>query len=86
MAQPFTVEEVEAALKQMGPLKAPGSDSFPAVFFQKHWKIVGPDVSNFVLNNKQDPKNINHTLIALIPKLKSPSQTSPSFAPLAYVM
>lgn len=71
LSQLFSLEEVEGALKQLGPLKAPGSDGLPVLFFQKYWKIVGKEVTNLVLdvlNNKKSPKEINHTLIALIPK------------------
>ncbi|KAL5809465.1 hypothetical protein ACOSQ3_030156 [Xanthoceras sorbifolium] len=45
----FTGEEVSAALNQMCPLKAPGSDGLPALFFQKFWDIVGPGVTKAVL-------------------------------------
>lgn len=38
LSLPFTNEDIEKALNQMGPLKAPGSDGIPAIFFQKHWK------------------------------------------------
>jgi hypothetical protein len=40
---PFTVEDVEAALHQMAPLKAPGPDGFNACFFQKlgHFRTGG---------------------------------------------
>lgn len=34
MVQPFTSEEVLAALLQMNPTKAPGPDRFPAAFYQ----------------------------------------------------
>lgn len=37
----FTVEEVKEAVFQMNPLGAPGSDGFPAQFYQKHWEVVG---------------------------------------------
>ena len=35
LCQPFTPEEVEVALFQMGPNKALGEDGFTAGFFQK---------------------------------------------------
>lgn len=36
LVRPFTVVEVEAALFQMAPSKAPGVDGFNAGFFQTH--------------------------------------------------
>ena len=33
LAKPFTVEEVECAFKDMAPLKAPGSDGMPSLFY-----------------------------------------------------
>lgn len=47
----FTIEEVEIALKQMAPLKAPGPYGFGSCFFHKHWKIEGDDVCAMVLQN-----------------------------------
>lgn len=35
----YTREEVEQALKQMEPLKAPGPDGLPLLFFQKYWQM-----------------------------------------------
>ena len=32
---PFSRDEVEIALKQMAPLKAPGPDGMPLIFFSK---------------------------------------------------
>lgn len=74
----FTDEEVFEAIHQMHPLKAPGPDGLPALFFQKYWHIVGRDVQKFalqVLNNNLEPNNLNKTFIVLIPKGKNP--TSP---------
>lgn len=82
LSNPFTMEEVELAIKHMGPLKALGSDGFPALFYQKFWRIVGKDVGNMildVLNNNMDPSCLNHTLIALIPKVKCPEDFSQSW-------
>ena len=71
----FSCEEVTFALKQMSPLKAPGSDGFPVRFFQNHWETIGGEVSMFVvdiLNSGKMSENLNLTHIALIPKVKSP--------------
>ncbi|MCI32309.1 ribonuclease H protein, partial [Trifolium medium] len=72
----FTKEEVKDALDQMHPLKAPGPDGLPAIFFQKYWNIVGNEIQELVLsilNEGQSPGCINKTFIALIPKCKNPS-------------
>lgn len=44
LTKPVSREEVKMAAFQMGPLKAPGSDGFPGLFYQKYWHIVGEDV------------------------------------------
>lgn len=70
----FTVKEVEEALKQMSPFKSPGPDGFSEGFYQEHWKIVGQDVSQTVLDflkSGKMPRDLNHTHIALIPKVNS---------------
>ena len=36
----FTVAEVTQALKQMAPLKAPGPDGLPPVFYQRYWHLI----------------------------------------------
>ena len=67
-------EEVEWALKQMEPLKAPGPNGLSSLFFQKYWQDVGDDVSQAVLhylNIVSFPSSLNHTFIILIPKVKS---------------
>lgn len=71
----FTPEEVKVALNQIHPMKAPGPDGIPALFFQKYWGIVGSDVVAEVLDILKSglmPAHLNHTHLALIPKVKSP--------------
>jgi hypothetical protein len=45
----FSEEEVQKALFQMHPLKSPGPDGYPAIFYQKNWSTVGRDVCKAVL-------------------------------------
>src|SRR4051812_42357285 len=40
----FMAEEIGDALFQIGPLKAPGCDGFPARFFQRNWATVREDM------------------------------------------
>ena len=70
--QPFTANEIFNALFQMCPTKALGPDRLPAAFFQKHWQTVGNGVINtclHILNAQGDVTPLNHTYIALIPKV-----------------
>ncbi|KAJ7965492.1 Ribonuclease H [Quillaja saponaria] len=71
----FSREEVVSALNQMHPQKAPGPDGMPALFYQSFWRFVGDDVIRLCMGILNDGTNIsflNHTLIALIPKVKNP--------------
>ena len=36
----FKVEEVENALRQMAPLKGPGPDGIPPLFYQSYWSLL----------------------------------------------
>lgn len=84
----FSEHEVEEALFQMHPLKSPGRDGLQALFFQIFWYTVRDDVEKVVLdslNYEKDPREINHTFIALILKFKNP-KTLKTFSLLAFVM
>lgn len=69
----------------MAPLKAPGVDGFPAIFFQRYWHIIGPDISSYclsILNGKNKIGDINKTHIVLIPKVEKPKNLS-QFRPIS---
>ena len=70
----FTENEVITAMKQMAPLKAPGPNGMPLVFYQSYWHVVGKDISTAVLYCLHSGKllpSLNHTFVTLIPKTKS---------------
>jgi hypothetical protein len=67
----YTDQEIGDALFQIGPLKAPGPDGFPARFFQRNWGIMKEDVIGAVKHFFKFgviPEGINETVIVLIPK------------------
>ncbi|XP_016683863.1 uncharacterized protein [Gossypium hirsutum] len=81
----FTDEEIVNAIKSLAPLKAPGVDGFPALFFQRYWHIIGPEVSQFclsVLHGHSNIGDINKTRIVLIPKVDKPKNMS-HFRPIS---
>ncbi|CAL1353160.1 unnamed protein product [Linum trigynum] len=75
LRRPFTVEEIEDALRHMGPLKAPGEDGFPAIFYKRNWDVIKEQVTEEILQALAEgklPPKMNRTLICLIPKVKKP--------------
>ncbi|XP_073363325.1 uncharacterized protein [Aegilops tauschii subsp. strangulata] len=71
LTMPFTDEEIETALFQMGPTKAPRPDGLPTMFYQRHWELVKNDVCGAVrefLAGKAAPDGFNDTIIVMIPK------------------
>lgn len=67
------------------PEKAPGPDGMTALFYQKFWNIIGPQVvdmvKNFMTTSLMDPKT-NEINICLIPKSERP-QTMKEFQPIS---
>lgn len=78
-------DEICLATFQMGPLKAPGSDAFPGLFFQKYWEVVGDDLVEAVQSFFQNgvlTKELNHTNVTLVPKVRYPEAMS-QFHPIS---
>ncbi|TXG66304.1 hypothetical protein EZV62_007579 [Acer yangbiense] len=68
----FSAEEVVVAIKQMDPLKAPGPDGLPVLFFHKFWDVVGGNVTSVVLdvlNNEAPMEKLGEAVVVLIPKI-----------------
>ncbi|GJT77137.1 sodium/hydrogen exchanger 6 [Tanacetum coccineum] len=77
MVRNVTEEEVKSVIFSMGDDKALGPNDFTATFFKKAWDVVGGDIScatrDFFSNGKL-LKELNHTIIALIPKVTTPAR------------
>lgn len=81
----FIVTEINLALSQMPPFKAPGPDGFTTDFYQQNWETVQDEVCSdlpLFLNYGQMDDHINTTNIALIPKLKESVNVS-DFQPIS---
>ena len=80
----FQAWEVKAALKQMAPLKTPGPNGMPHLFYHNLWDLVKGDVINTILNFLNSgflPNPLNHIFITLIPKTKNPESVT-EFRPI----
>lgn len=69
LTAPISDAEIECALFQMGPTKAPGPDGLPTLFYQRHWSMVKGDVCRAVrdfLNGALTPEVFNDTVIVMI--------------------
>ncbi|XP_015972136.1 uncharacterized protein LOC107495506 [Arachis duranensis] len=85
LSAPLSNEEIKAALFNIGSLKAPGEDGYPAHFFKEQWKVIRESFMEFIQKLWQDPssvKLVNQTLIVLIPKIQQPEYLK-QFRPIA---
>lgn len=85
LCAPFTEEEVSNALFQIGPLKAPGTDGFPARFYQRNWAALKSEITAVVLEffvSGSMPEGVNDTAIVLIPKVPHPKELK-DFRPIS---
>ncbi|GJX97868.1 protein LAZ1, partial [Tanacetum coccineum] len=75
MVRDITNNEIKNSMFNIGDDRAPGPDRYKSAFFKKGWDVVGDDVCNavrdFFLNGKL-LKEVNHTFLALIPKVSTP--------------
>ncbi|GJU94462.1 hypothetical protein Tco_1319218 [Tanacetum coccineum] len=79
MVRDVSKQEVKEAIFSMGDDKSPGSDGYTAAFFKEAWEIIGNDITNAIcefFTNGTLLKELNHTIIALILKVKCPSRVN----------
>lgn len=71
LSAPFSKDDIKAALFGIDNNKAPGPDGYSSLFFKSAWSVVGEDfcaaVQDFLSSGKM-LKQINHSVISLIPK------------------
>jgi hypothetical protein len=85
LCKEFSAKEIGDALFQIGPIKAPGPDGFPARFFQRNWDILKDDVVRAVqhfFTTGVMPDGVNDTSVVLIPKKNEP-ETLKDFRPIS---
>ncbi|KAL5169644.1 Transposon TX1 uncharacterized protein [Glycine soja] len=76
---PTSKQEVWNIISMMDNNKAPGLDGFNALFFKKAWNIIGDDIFEAVnefFTTGNFLKQINHAIIAFIPKHDQASQVN----------
>nr|XP_048330864.1 uncharacterized protein LOC125422764 [Ziziphus jujuba var. spinosa] len=80
-----TPEEVKEAIWNLHPLKSPGPDGYPGIFFRSYWNIVQDKVVKFTqecFRLQRIPSSMNETFIVVIPKINQP-QNFNHFRPIS---
>jgi hypothetical protein len=85
MLHPVLDLEVKEAMFSIGDNKAPGPDGYSTAFFKKAWPIFGKDIRLAIQDFFKTGRllhELNHTIIALVPKVLTPSCVT-DFRPIA---
>jgi len=85
MVQPFTERDVKLAMFSIDRNKSPGPDGYGSGFFKEACSVIGHEVTSAVLeffNNGKLLRQVNSTIISLIPKVSVPQYAS-QFRPIS---
>lgn len=84
ISRSYSTVEIDMVIKQMGYFKALGPNRFQALFHQKNWDVVAPNVHKVVMDALKGgklPDHLNETHIVLLPKSDNPELAS-QFRPI----
>ncbi|KAL9684470.1 hypothetical protein QQ045_021909 [Rhodiola kirilowii] len=85
LMRPYTKEEIRKALFLIAPTKASGVDGYPALFYQRHWRLIGDslyeEISKFLEPGHLDQR-LNVTRVVLVPECKNASKLE-DFRPIS---
>jgi hypothetical protein len=73
LIKPFTIKELEEALKDMDVNASPGPDGLPVGFYREFWqeiKFVVLEMFQDLYSGELNLSRLNYGMISLIPKLK----------------
>ncbi|XP_048493141.1 uncharacterized protein LOC104908756 [Beta vulgaris subsp. vulgaris] len=76
LCEPFSYDEIDAAVASCDGNKAPGPDGFNFNFVKTAWEVIKQDVYDMVRrfwNTAKLPKGCNNAFIALVPKIETPT-------------
>ncbi|XP_050217883.1 uncharacterized protein LOC130015136 [Mercurialis annua] len=85
LCRPVSIQEISNATFSINPSKALGSDGFTSLFYQNFWYLIQNDIVLSIQNFFQGGHiltSLNHTIIALIPKIPKPLIVS-DFRPIS---
>ncbi|GAU36760.1 hypothetical protein TSUD_213250 [Trifolium subterraneum] len=85
LTSPFTLEEIEEAVRDSDGNKSPGSDGFNYAFLKKFWELLKGDIRvmfDQFHGNSCFPKSFLSYFVTLIPKVSSPTSLS-DFRPIS---
>ncbi|XP_019236486.1 PREDICTED: uncharacterized protein LOC109216760 [Nicotiana attenuata] len=85
LIKPYTEKDVKVAMFQIDSNKSPGPDGYGSGFYKAAWDVIGDDITAAILeffHNGKLLKQVNSTMISLIPKVTVPDNAS-QFRPIS---